>query len=351
MMRRQRGVRARSRRTCAHLPSATGGITRLACQQLQSAGFDVAPLLKKAGLSPGHIADSRIRLPVASQITFLNIAAETLDDELLGFHLAKIPDFRELGLFYYVVASSDLLEDVFEHAAKYTSIVNEGVVQSCVGGKKQCGVRMKYAGVSRHADRHQIEFWMTAILRISRHLTGRHLIPDRVTFAHPRRSVAPEMAEFFGTELEFDATKDEIAFATERASLPIVSADPYLNKILIAYCEEALAQRKKQAGSFQANVENAIVPLLPHGKAKAAEIARQLHLSPRTFARRLATERLTFSGILNRLRKDLAMRYLADDSLSISQIAWLLGYKEVGAFSHAFRRWSGKTPRQVRVTA
>ena len=346
-MRRRKSLRAPLRYR-ATLPSATGGISRLACQRLREAGFAVEPLLKKAGLSAGQISDSRARLPVAAQINFLNLAAEALQDDLFGFHLAKIPDFRELGLLYYVVASSDILQDVFERAAKYTAIVNEGVAQSCVNGGR-CGVRMKYAGVSRHADRHQMEFWVTAVLRICRHLTGRHLVPDRVMFVHPRRSAVPEMAEFFGTQIEFDANRDEIAFGAERASLPIVSADPYLNKMLIAYCEEALAQRKRRAGSFQADVENAVVPLLPHGKAKADEIARQLHLSRRTFARRLAAERLTFSGILNDLRADLAKRYLADDDLSVSQIAWLLGYKEVGAFSHAFRRWTGKTPRQVRA--
>ena len=46
---------------------------------------------------------------------------------------------------------------------------------------------------------------------------------------------------------------------------------------------------------------------------------------------------------------DAFERYLADDSLSISQIAWLLGYQEVSAFTHAFRRWTGKTPREARV--
>jgi len=330
------------------MPSATGGITRLACEQLIKAGIAIQPLLKKAGLSSGQIADPRARLPVAAQITFLNLAAKALNDDLLGFHLAKLPDFRELGLFYYVVASSDVLQDVFERGAKYTAIVNEGVIQSFVS-RGHSGVRMKYSGVSRYPDRHQIEFWTTAVLRICRYLTGRHLIPDRVTFAHKRRTDSSEMNEFFGTQIVFDANTDEILFDAKRASLPIVSADPYLNKMLIAYCEEALAQRKKQSNSFQADVENAVVPLLPHGQAKADAIARHLHMSRRTFARRLAAEGLTFSGILTALRTDLAKRYLEDDSLSVSQIAWLLGYKEVGAFSHAFRRWSGKTPRQVRI--
>jgi AraC-like DNA-binding protein len=109
-----------------------------------------------------------------------------------------------------------------------------------------------------------------------------------------------------------------------------------------------LAHRKKKSGSFQANVENLIVPLLPHGKARAAEIAKRLGLSQRTFARRLSQDGLTFSDLLADLRQDLSRSYLADDDLSVSQIAWMLGYQEIGAFSHAFKRWTGRTPRQQR---
>jgi AraC-like DNA-binding protein len=96
-------------------------------------------------------------------------------------------------------------------------------------------------------------------------------------------------------------------------------------------------------------VENAIAPLLPHGKARADIVARELGLSSRTLARRLEEEGLTFSSLLQKLRQDLGRRYLADDHLSVSQVAWLLGYREIGAFSHAFKRITGKTPREARV--
>ena len=95
-------------------------------------------------------------------------------------------------------------------------------------------------------------------------------------------------------------------------------------------------------------VENAIVPLLPHGAVRAPLIAAQLGLSQRTSARRLASEGVTFSAVLDSLRAGLAKQYLSDPDLSISQIAWLLGYQEVSAFTHAFKRWSGKTPREAR---
>jgi AraC-like DNA-binding protein len=73
-----------------------------------------------------------------------------------------------------------------------------------------------------------------------------------------------------------------------------------------------------------------------------------LGVSRRTLARRLSSEGLTFGGVLQQLKADLAKRHLADETLSISEIAWLLGYQEVSAFTHAFRRWTGKAPTAIR---
>jgi AraC-like DNA-binding protein len=69
-------------------------------------------------------------------------------------------------------------------------------------------------------------------------------------------------------------------------------------------------------------------------------------MSLRSLTRHLADERTTFGEILEQLRRRLASRYLADDRMSVQQIAWLLGYSEVGAFNHAYKRWTGTTPRR-----
>ena len=112
---------------------------------------------------------------------------------------------------------------------------------------------------------------------------------------------------------------------------------------------KTIAYLQSTHGSFRSSVENAIVPLLPHGKARASEIARQLGVSQRTLARQLSQEGLTFSELLDNLRSDLANRHLADRDLAISQIAWLLGYQDVASFSHAFKRWTGKAPGKARA--
>jgi AraC-like DNA-binding protein len=155
--------------------------------------------------------------------------------------------------------------------------------------------------------------------------------------------------QFMGCHVDFGSDTDEVVFPVTIKQLPIVDADPYLNKLLVQYCEEACLHRSSSRDTLRVDLENAIAPLLPHGSVRADEVARQLGLSSRTLARRLASEGLTFEGILSELRVDLAKRYLREEGLAISQIAWLVGYKEVSAFTHAFKRWTGKTPTEERA--
>lgn len=332
----------------SRLPTSSGTMTRLACERVRANGVALEPLLRQANLTLQQIEDGGARIKVRDQIKFLNLAATALDDDLFGFHLALAPDLRQIGLLYYVLTSSETMLDAFRRAARYTAIVNDGIVQTIIEGP-HFGMSLRYAGVSRHLDMHQAEFWMAVLVRVTRQLSGMRLFPSRMRFAHHRQTRPAELAELFGDSLEFGAQVDEAVFAATVAQLTVTTADSYLNQILLTYCEDALAARRGAEPSFRSSVENAVVPLLPHGKARADEVARRLGTSGRTFARRLSSEGLTFSELLESLRHDLARRYLAEGELSVSQIAWLLGYQEVGAFSRAFKRWSGESPRETRT--
>lgn len=320
-----------------------GLTSRLAYARVRSRPALARALLRKARLSPELLDDPKARLPVRSQIQFLNLVAEALGDDMLGFNMAVDFDMRDAGLFYYVLASSERLLDVFARGARYSTVVNEGFVQKLID-ERRMGLSMRYADVSRQDDRHQMEFWVTTVVRLCRRLSGVHLKPERVRLKHSRARGQSRLSSFIGCPVEFDATVDEVLFAREVGQMRVVEADPYLNRLLIEVVEERLARRAQARESFVARVENAVAPLLPHGRALASEIAPQLGMSQRTFARRLEDEGITFSDLVLRLRKDLARRYLVQERLSVSKVAWLLGYKEVATFSHAFRRWTGKAP-------
>jgi AraC-like DNA-binding protein len=329
-------------------PNAGGRITRMLSARIRASGIDLAPLLSKAGLTVEQIDNPGARLKVQNQIRFLELAADSLQDDLLGFHLARDFDLREIGLLYYVLASSKTLSDAIHNAERYSRISNEGISLQ-FSGKGETAIALSYVGVERRADRHQIEFWLTSMVRLCRQLTNRRLIPSRVRVVHRRSMTPDELKSFLGCGIEYGCDVDDVAFSESAKLLPIVSADRYLNELLTAYCGEVLEHRGQNPGGLRSNLENEIAQLLPHGDVRAEDIARRMGMSHRTLARRLSAERWSFAGILDELKADLAKRYLRDDDLPISNIAWLLGYREGSAFTHAFKRWTGVTPRQFRA--
>jgi len=278
----------------------------------------------------------------------LELGAAALQDDLLGFHLARDVDLREVGLLYYVLASSEILNDALRRAARYSGITNEGISLK-LNSAREVAITLEYVGIERRSDRHQIEFWLVSLVRLCRQLTNRRLVPRRIKVVHHRKSTPAEFRSLLGCEIEFGSSVDEIVFPETVNLMPIGSADPYLNDLLTKLCEDALAHRAPERTTLRSSVENAMAPLLPHGKARATEIARRIGMSHRTLARKLASEGLTFSEISEHLKADLARHYLRDGDLPISQIAWLLGYREVSAFTHAFKRWTGMTPRESRA--
>jgi AraC-like DNA-binding protein len=351
---RRREVRVQSRamaapiRNFSSIPTASGAITRAAYAQAVEAGLDVEPLLKASGLNSRQVENSDFRIAVKNQIKFLNFVADALSDEFLGVHLAESVDLRALGLFYYVLASSTSLGDALRRAARYSAINNEGVQITFRRNHKQISIIFKYIGVARLNDRHQIEFFVVTLLRICRQFTDRHLSPIIIKLIHRRTHLPARLKSLFGCKVIFGSDIDEVAYQQPFKNASIVDADPYLNSLLVKYCEEALSNHRIGSGAWRLNVENAIAPLLPHGRAGMAEVAQRLGVTKRTLARRLASEGHTFGEVLDGLRFDLATRYLHEQDLPISEVAWLLGYQETSAFDHAFKRWTGTTPMQTR---
>jgi AraC-like DNA-binding protein len=285
---------------------------------------------------------------VQNQIRLLDEAAIALKDDCLGFTLARDHDPRKIGLLYYVMASSQTLGDGLRRVARYSRITNESLVVGYREGNRLI-INLSYSGVPRHSDRHQMEFCMFGVLRICRLLTGQNIVPQHFSIAHHRSGSTSEMARFVGTKVEFGADTDELALKLDARDLPLIHSDPYLNDLLLKYCEAALADKRGDMSQLRTKVENAISSLLPHGRVLVGDVAHNLGMSERTLGRKLADEGLNFTQILQQLRRDLAVRYLDDRRLQVSKIAWLLGFHDVSAFTHACKRWTGKAPSQMRT--
>ena len=278
-------------------PMATGLAARLAYAQLEQRRVDPVPLLARSRLSADSVFD-QTRISALSQIKFLEGVSKATGDQWIGLTIAEKFDLRELGMLYYVAASSHQLGDGLARLERYVRVANEAVVIKLNKGRFY-RVGFSYAGVSRHLDRHQTELFALTLVRLCRHLAGRKLVPASARFVHSRSGDVRRIEAALGCEVDFGAEADEVVFGSEIIDLPLVSHDPFLNRLMVKECEAALASRSPRPSPIRVMVENAIGPLLPHKKPSLEAVAKQLGMSERTLARRLAGEGLNFGDILD----------------------------------------------------
>jgi len=341
--------RRAERRRPRLLPTTTGLPARRAVAALRKQHIDPAPLLQRAGLSEQDMNNQENRISSSAQAKLLEFAAEALHDPALGFHLATEVDPRELGLPFYVASAAKDLGEAIELFARYLRIVNEAVRVKLTRQNGDLAVELHLVGVPRFRAGHNAEFGVAVIVKSLREITGRTVHPTKITFVHMRSSGFREFERFCGCPVEFGGSSDELVFSNQSLATPLITEDVHLLDALRPICDEAAQQRETAPGTLRALVENEAQKLLPHGRAQRHNVAKKLAMSTRTLARRLASEGTTFEEVVDELRRSLALQYITMPSISLSQIAWLLGYEGSTSFNHAFRRWTGGPPSAARV--
>jgi AraC-like DNA-binding protein len=330
------------------LPTATGFAARQTLAVLRKRNIEVAPLLRRAGLSEHDLENRQRRISANAQAKFLECAAEALGDSAFGLHLAQQANLREAGVLFYVTSAARTLGETLPLYERYCRIVNEAVRVKPLRIQNGLIVEINFVGLSRHHFRHNAEFILAANLKGMRENVGRNIRPIGVTFAHPRNSNLQEFERFFGCPVEYGSASDQWSFSNETLAVPLISGDPYLLQTLQPFCDQAARERNTAAETLRSSVENEAQKLLPHGKANRQAVARALAMSERTLSRRLAEEGTSYEEIVEQLRRSLAFQYINAPSISVSQIAWLLGYEGATSFNHAFVRWTGRSPSSVR---
>jgi AraC-like DNA-binding protein len=333
------------------LPTTTGFAAREALAMLRKHNIATAPLLLRAGLSEHGLARAADesagvaqRVSAIGQCKFLDYAAEAMDDSAFGLHLARQIDPRDAGIYFYAGSAARDLAEALELFSRYSRIVNEAFRQKVTQGSDGVAIESEFVGLPRYAARQNTEFVVASIRTALRTITGRNVTPARVAFAHNRNSDVREFERFFGCPVEFGAPNTVFQISADALRLPLITADPKLLRVLRPNCDAAAKERNVKPGTLRSAVEAEVEKLLPHGKAKAENVAEALALSLRTLARRLADEGTTYGEVVDQLRKSLATQYLNDPGMSLGQIAWLLGYEGSTSFNHAFKRWTGRSP-------
>ncbi len=292
--------------------------------------------------------DRHRRISAVGQARLVELASAAAGDTAFGLHLAMEANPKEAGLLFYAVAAAGNVREALELFARYSRVVNDSVQVAVVRKTGGVTVAVSYVGISRHRFPQIVEFQFAIVVKAIREVAGRKISPTRVVCAHARGSGQKEFDRFFGCRVEFTAQADALDFADETLGLALVTSDKYLLETLRPFCEAATKAHLSVQNPVRVSVENEIYRLLPHGKANLETVARALGASARTLVRRLAAEGTTFARIVGDLRHELSLQYLKGSDFTIAQIAWLLGYEQPELFTHAFRRWTGQPPSQIR---
>ncbi len=318
----------------------------LAVERLKAKRIATDPILKDAGLTRRQASTPDAKIPFHKHAALLTLAAEATGDGCFGLHLGTSLYPKQAGVLGYVLLNSSTLGDALENLVRYSRVLTEGVdIELRVAGNE--GVLMGRIGDPLVKDERQAaEFGMGLLLRFCELVTGSKVSPIRVEFRHAKPKEARTIRQRFGAPIRYG--QERLALIVKRGLLdhPVEAADNELLKILRRHCRQTLGRRPRTK-DIAYEARELITALLPSGQPSFDDVARELGMSTRTLGRQLAKQGLSYKGLLDEVRHKLALRYL-NDRIGVKQVAYLLGYSEVAAFGHAFRRWTGSSPGRYR---
>ena len=159
----------------------------------------------------------------------------------------------------------------------------------------------------------------------------------------PRFADVAAAIGFLGVEPTV-ASQHAVRFCAETGKQPFLTQNETLRTALeIAY----RSRNGHRSPATTERVRTVLAELLPTGDASVESVSRSLGMSSRTLQRQLQLESTSFRSVLAGMRQQLAMHYLDQGALSVTEIARLLGYREPTSFQRAFRAWTGRTPHQA----
>lgn len=191
-----------------------------------------------------------------------------------------------------------------------------------------------------------VELVVGAAMQLMRTLLGSRWQPRALLLQSAPLCDVQAYTRLIGLTPQFNAPCNAWIFDAKLLDIPLSSGDQELHRLIQQHLD-TLNQMSVQ--ELPAYIRQLLRDLLPSGRATMEQIAGYMDLHPRTLQRYLVEEGTSFQLLLDETRQAMAQRYLGDSTLSLTQLAAMLGYSELSAFSRAFQRWYGCSPREWRA--
>lgn len=311
---------------------------------LRDYGLDFARLARQAGVDPDLPSQPNARGAVPRLQKLWHLASKASGDPLFGLRVgqrARPAVFHALGLG---IMSSGTLLAALRRVERYSRVLStNGRLVVVESGSR---VRLEGRATANSVRPSVATFDAFAVLlcRLLKLCAGANGVPLRVCLPHPAPPDVAPFVEALGCPVEFDAPTIAFEFDADTARGPVPSGNT-----LLAAEADRLAERyleQMQPDTVATRVRTLLLKSMPSGEIDQETIARALAQSTSTLQRRLRDEGTSFQQVLDDARRDLALDYLRGGEHSLADITFLLGFADQSNFTRAFRRWTGRTPRQ-----
>ena len=313
--------------------------------------IDIATALKECDISQDVMADQESRIAaekLTQLIKYCNTKLDRHDFSILIAEQFHPGMFHALG---YAMMSSNTLQDALERIAHYKRVVSNTCKLVNYEENDQFVFEMQiitYETTNRPVlSLVTVETFLATILRFSRELVTLDFSPIKIcfTYAKPDHDVT-YLEDFFNCEIEFSSDKTAIFFDLEQTKEKLLCGNPLITQSHEKMLDEFMARLDKN--DLTHVIKNKIFELLPLGAPSQTDIADYLGMSLRNLQRKLHDQGTSYKEILESTRKKLAMDYIVQQHLSLSEIGYLVGFSSVGNFNRAFKRWTNQTPGDYR---
>ncbi|MBV8464793.1 MAG: AraC family transcriptional regulator [Burkholderiales bacterium] len=289
-------------------------------------------------------------IPVAAYLRLLDGAAKELNDDCFGLHVGERMRLATFAVYGMVLMACRTFGEALEQVIRFESLAHDlGRSRIHIEGD-----RARYEWHSPYlaeASRHLPESVFAGIVETANWMARRHLPAQEIALTGTTPPKEGEYHRILKAPLRFGAAVPYAYFDAAILSMPMPNADTSLFPVLTKHAETLLAERARELSEppILGTVRQQIAGLLTRDGANLAAVADALAMSPRTLQRRLTDAGTTFQQLLDATRRELAAGYLERADLSLTDIAFLLGFSEQSSFSHAFRDWYGQSPANYRA--
>lgn len=313
-----------------------------------SKGASRRALIDRAQLSTIDLDDPDNRIPFSRYVALMHAGQELCSDPALALHFGESVDVAEFSFIPQIGAPS-VTEAfaVMNRYARLTVEVDDGGADRYVLSRSGGQLWMMDTRKNANDFPELTESSFARIISQMRRFVGDTRLLKEVHVTHAAPSYRAEYNRIFAVPVVFNSDKNafQIDEAAMRLKPPVVSA--YASQVLTAHADDLL-QKLESSKSTRARVERLLAPILKSGGVRMEAIASELGVSRQTLFRRLKSENVTFEKVLDELRHKMALHYLHGGKMSVSQTAHLVGFSDPAAFSRAFKRWTGSSPKMQR---